>query len=172
MSACLHPSVNSTTAGVVDICRGHSGASKHFLNTPEELTNRENTSGANARPAGAGRHPPWLPPLRSPPSAPFSLPVFVSGVSIKLDSVRRRPVLPGKWRLPLVPRSPRRQRIRRRQRGLPRKLTARRIASLRPRRMCSLARGFEPQVPEDLARRSLAELREMLKRQERLLRNE
>ncbi|XP_045643888.1 protein GRINL1A [Ursus americanus] len=38
--------------------------------------------------------------------------------------------------------------------------------------MCSLARGFEPQVPEDLARRSLAELREMLKRQERLLRNE
>lgn len=40
-------------------------------------------------------------------------PVFVSGVSIKLDSARRRPVLPGKWRLPLVPRSPRRSRIRR-----------------------------------------------------------
>ncbi|XP_006744183.1 protein GRINL1A isoform X1 [Neomonachus schauinslandi] len=38
--------------------------------------------------------------------------------------------------------------------------------------MSSLARGFEPQVPEDLGRRSLAELREMLKRQERLLRNE
>ncbi|XP_008579395.1 PREDICTED: protein GRINL1A [Galeopterus variegatus] len=38
--------------------------------------------------------------------------------------------------------------------------------------MCSLARGFEPQAPEDLGQRSLAELREMLKRQERLLRNE
>ncbi|PNJ55127.1 POLR2M isoform 6 [Pongo abelii] len=38
--------------------------------------------------------------------------------------------------------------------------------------MCSLPRGFEPQVPEDLERRSLVELREMLKRQERLLRNE
>ncbi|XP_029806203.1 protein GRINL1A [Suricata suricatta] len=38
--------------------------------------------------------------------------------------------------------------------------------------MSSLARGFEPQAPEDLGRRSLAELREMLKRQERLLRNE
>ncbi|KAF6130920.1 hypothetical protein HJG60_007867 [Phyllostomus discolor] len=32
-------------------------------------------------------------------------------------------------------------------------------------------RGFEPQAPEDLGQRSLAELREMLKRQERLLRN-
>ncbi|XP_021568153.1 protein GRINL1A isoform X2 [Carlito syrichta] len=38
--------------------------------------------------------------------------------------------------------------------------------------MSSLLRGFEPQVPEDLGRRSLTELREMLKRQERLLRNE
>ncbi|XP_036124451.1 protein GRINL1A [Molossus molossus] len=38
--------------------------------------------------------------------------------------------------------------------------------------MCSLPRGFEPQAPEDLGQRSLAELREMLKRQERLLRNE
>ncbi|XP_023491113.2 protein GRINL1A [Equus caballus] len=38
--------------------------------------------------------------------------------------------------------------------------------------MCSQARGFEPPAPEDLARRSLAELQEMLKRQERLLRNE
>ncbi|XP_014926355.2 protein GRINL1A [Acinonyx jubatus] len=38
--------------------------------------------------------------------------------------------------------------------------------------MSSLARGFEPQAPEDLGRRSLAELQEMLKRQERLLRNE
>ncbi|XP_054421341.1 myocardial zonula adherens protein isoform X2 [Pteronotus mesoamericanus] len=32
-------------------------------------------------------------------------------------------------------------------------------------------RGFEPQAPEDLGQRSLAELQEMLKRQERLLRN-
>ncbi|XP_010596306.1 protein GRINL1A [Loxodonta africana] len=38
--------------------------------------------------------------------------------------------------------------------------------------MSSLARGFEPLAPEDWGRRSLAELREMLKRQERLLRNE
>ncbi|KAF5925394.1 protein GRINL1A [Diceros bicornis minor] len=38
--------------------------------------------------------------------------------------------------------------------------------------MSSLPRGFEPQAPEDLGQRSLAELREMLKRQERLLRNE
>ncbi|XP_006831917.1 PREDICTED: DNA-directed RNA polymerase II subunit GRINL1A [Chrysochloris asiatica] len=38
--------------------------------------------------------------------------------------------------------------------------------------MSSLPRGFEPQVPEDLGQRSLAELREMLKRQERLLLNE
>ncbi|XP_068819788.1 protein GRINL1A isoform X2 [Capricornis sumatraensis] len=37
--------------------------------------------------------------------------------------------------------------------------------------MSSLPRGFEPQTPEDLGQRSLAELREMLKRQERLLRN-
>uniref|UniRef100_A0A8C3VDC0 DNA-directed RNA polymerase II subunit GRINL1A n=1 Tax=Catagonus wagneri TaxID=51154 RepID=A0A8C3VDC0_9CETA len=37
--------------------------------------------------------------------------------------------------------------------------------------MSSLARGFEPQAPEDLGQRSLAELRETLKRQERLLRN-
>ncbi|XP_057578473.1 protein GRINL1A [Hippopotamus amphibius kiboko] len=37
--------------------------------------------------------------------------------------------------------------------------------------MSSLPRGFEPQAPEDLGQRSLAELREMLKRQERLLRN-
>ncbi|XP_007458972.1 PREDICTED: DNA-directed RNA polymerase II subunit GRINL1A isoform X2 [Lipotes vexillifer] len=37
--------------------------------------------------------------------------------------------------------------------------------------MFSLPRGFEPQAPEDLGQRSLAELREMLKRQERLLRN-
>ncbi|KAG8505232.1 DNA-directed RNA polymerase II subunit GRINL1A [Galemys pyrenaicus] len=38
--------------------------------------------------------------------------------------------------------------------------------------MSSLPRGFEPQAPEDLGQRSLAELREMLKRQGRLLRNE
>ncbi|XP_040824527.1 protein GRINL1A isoform X1 [Ochotona curzoniae] len=38
--------------------------------------------------------------------------------------------------------------------------------------MSLLPRGFEPQVPEDLGQRSLVELREMLKRQERLLRNE
>ncbi|XP_007956991.1 protein GRINL1A [Orycteropus afer afer] len=38
--------------------------------------------------------------------------------------------------------------------------------------MSSLPRGFEPQAPEDLGQRSLAELGEMLKRQERLLRNE
>ncbi|XP_023084369.1 protein GRINL1A [Piliocolobus tephrosceles] len=38
--------------------------------------------------------------------------------------------------------------------------------------MSSLPRGFEPQAPEDLGQRSLVELREMLKRQERLLRNE
>ncbi|XP_007111938.1 protein GRINL1A [Physeter macrocephalus] len=37
--------------------------------------------------------------------------------------------------------------------------------------MFSLPRGFEPQAPEDLGQRSSAELREMLKRQERLLRN-
>uniref|UniRef100_A0A8D1WE30 DNA-directed RNA polymerase II subunit GRINL1A n=1 Tax=Sus scrofa TaxID=9823 RepID=A0A8D1WE30_PIG len=37
--------------------------------------------------------------------------------------------------------------------------------------MSSLPRGFEPQPPEDLGQRSLAELRETLKRQERLLRN-
>ncbi|XP_037590228.1 DNA-directed RNA polymerase II subunit GRINL1A-like [Cebus imitator] len=36
--------------------------------------------------------------------------------------------------------------------------------------MSSLPRGFEPQAPEDLGQRSLVELREMLKRQERLLR--
>ncbi|XP_037689787.1 protein GRINL1A isoform X1 [Choloepus didactylus] len=38
--------------------------------------------------------------------------------------------------------------------------------------MSSLPRGFEPQGLEDLGQRSLAELREMLTRQERLLRNE
>ncbi|XP_047394522.1 protein GRINL1A [Sciurus carolinensis] len=38
--------------------------------------------------------------------------------------------------------------------------------------MFSLPRGFEPQAPEDLGQRSSAELGEMLKRQERLLRNE
>ncbi|XP_017751951.1 PREDICTED: protein GRINL1A [Rhinopithecus bieti] len=38
--------------------------------------------------------------------------------------------------------------------------------------MSSLPRAFEPQAPEDLGQRSLVELREMLKRQERLLRNE
>ncbi|XP_053450265.1 protein GRINL1A [Nycticebus coucang] len=38
--------------------------------------------------------------------------------------------------------------------------------------MSLLPRGFEPQAPEDLGLRSLAELQEMLKRQERLLRNE
>ncbi|XP_036758904.2 protein GRINL1A [Manis pentadactyla] len=38
--------------------------------------------------------------------------------------------------------------------------------------MSSLPRGFEPQTPEDLGPQSLAELQEMLKRQERLLRNE
>ncbi|XP_008845676.1 protein GRINL1A [Nannospalax galili] len=38
--------------------------------------------------------------------------------------------------------------------------------------MCSLPRGFEPPAPEDLARRSSTELRERLRRQERLLRNE
>nr|XP_045000262.1 DNA-directed RNA polymerase II subunit GRINL1A-like [Jaculus jaculus] len=38
--------------------------------------------------------------------------------------------------------------------------------------MCSLPRGFEPRAPEDLGQRSLAELREMWRRQERLLRNE
>ncbi|XP_025245681.1 protein GRINL1A isoform X2 [Theropithecus gelada] len=38
--------------------------------------------------------------------------------------------------------------------------------------MSSLPRGFEPQAPEELGQRSLVELREMLKRQERLLRNE
>ncbi|XP_006141847.1 DNA-directed RNA polymerase II subunit GRINL1A isoform X3 [Tupaia chinensis] len=38
--------------------------------------------------------------------------------------------------------------------------------------MSSLPRGFEPQAPEDLGQRSLVELREMLRRQERLLRNE
>ncbi|XP_006211031.1 protein GRINL1A [Vicugna pacos] len=37
--------------------------------------------------------------------------------------------------------------------------------------MSSLPRGFEPQAPEDLGQRSLAELREMLRRQERLSRN-
>ncbi|XP_041528021.1 DNA-directed RNA polymerase II subunit GRINL1A-like [Microtus oregoni] len=38
--------------------------------------------------------------------------------------------------------------------------------------MFSLPRGFEPPAPEDLGQRSSAELRERLKRQERLLRNE
>ncbi|XP_037358465.1 protein GRINL1A [Talpa occidentalis] len=38
--------------------------------------------------------------------------------------------------------------------------------------MSSLPRCFEPPAPEDLGQRSLAELREMLKRQGRLLRNE
>lgn len=38
--------------------------------------------------------------------------------------------------------------------------------------MCSLPRGFEPPAPEDLGRRSSAELLERLRRQERLLRNE
>ncbi|XP_066132158.1 protein GRINL1A [Saccopteryx bilineata] len=38
--------------------------------------------------------------------------------------------------------------------------------------MSSPPRGFEPPAPEDLGQRSLAELREMLKRQARLLRNE
>ncbi|XP_036296674.1 protein GRINL1A isoform X1 [Pipistrellus kuhlii] len=38
--------------------------------------------------------------------------------------------------------------------------------------MCSLPRGFEPPAPEALGRRSSAELRDMLRRQERLLRNE
>lgn len=38
--------------------------------------------------------------------------------------------------------------------------------------MCSLPRGFEPPAPEDLGRQSSAELRERLRRQERLLRNE
>ncbi|XP_063134517.1 DNA-directed RNA polymerase II subunit GRINL1A-like [Rattus norvegicus] len=38
--------------------------------------------------------------------------------------------------------------------------------------MCSLPRGFEPPVPEDVGRQSLAELRERLRRQERLLRKE
>ncbi|KAM8783291.1 protein GRINL1A [Rhynchonycteris naso] len=38
--------------------------------------------------------------------------------------------------------------------------------------MSLLPRGFEPPAPEDLGQRSLAELREMLKRQARLLRNE
>ncbi|KAM4829753.1 protein GRINL1A [Thomomys bottae] len=38
--------------------------------------------------------------------------------------------------------------------------------------MFSLPRGFEPPAPEDLGLRSLTELREMLRRQERLLRNE
>ncbi|XP_048187813.1 protein GRINL1A [Perognathus longimembris pacificus] len=38
--------------------------------------------------------------------------------------------------------------------------------------MSSLPRGFEPPAPEDLGPRSLTELREMLRRQERLLRNE
>ncbi|XP_055454113.1 protein GRINL1A [Psammomys obesus] len=38
--------------------------------------------------------------------------------------------------------------------------------------MCSLPRGFEPPAPEDLGQRSSAELRERLRRQERLLRNE
>uniref|UniRef100_A0A2K6FTS2 DNA-directed RNA polymerase II subunit GRINL1A n=1 Tax=Propithecus coquereli TaxID=379532 RepID=A0A2K6FTS2_PROCO len=38
--------------------------------------------------------------------------------------------------------------------------------------MSLLPHGFEPQAPEDLGQRSLAELREMLKRQERLLCNE
>ncbi|XP_006894592.1 PREDICTED: DNA-directed RNA polymerase II subunit GRINL1A-like [Elephantulus edwardii] len=38
--------------------------------------------------------------------------------------------------------------------------------------MSSLPRGFEPQTLENLGQRSLTELREMLKRQERLLRNE
>ncbi|KAF4024748.1 hypothetical protein G4228_016701 [Cervus hanglu yarkandensis] len=37
--------------------------------------------------------------------------------------------------------------------------------------MSSLPCGFQPQTPEDLGQQSLAELREMLKRQERLLRN-
>uniref|UniRef100_E9PZ03 Polymerase (RNA) II (DNA directed) polypeptide M n=1 Tax=Mus musculus TaxID=10090 RepID=E9PZ03_MOUSE len=38
--------------------------------------------------------------------------------------------------------------------------------------MFSLPRGFEPPAPEDLGRQSSAELRERLRRQERLLRNE
>ncbi|XP_063134805.1 DNA-directed RNA polymerase II subunit GRINL1A-like [Rattus norvegicus] len=38
--------------------------------------------------------------------------------------------------------------------------------------MCSLPRGFEPPVPEDMGQQSLAELRERLRRQERLLRKE
>ncbi|CAH6874899.1 Polr2m [Phodopus roborovskii] len=38
--------------------------------------------------------------------------------------------------------------------------------------MFSLPRGFEPPAPEDLGQRSSAELRERLRRQERLLRNE
>ncbi|XP_004687810.1 PREDICTED: protein GRINL1A [Condylura cristata] len=38
--------------------------------------------------------------------------------------------------------------------------------------MSLLPRGFEPQAPEDLGQRSLAELQEMLKRQGRLLHNE
>ncbi|KAB0353961.1 hypothetical protein FD755_023342 [Muntiacus reevesi] len=37
--------------------------------------------------------------------------------------------------------------------------------------MSSLPHGFQPQTPEDLGQQSLAELQEMLKRQERLLRN-
>ena len=81
------------------------------------------------------------------------------------------PVLPGKWRLPLIRRSPCPPRIRRPQRELSRTSSARRLASLSSRRMSSLPRGFEPQPPEDLGQRSLAELRETLKRQERLLRN-
>ncbi|XP_063134508.1 DNA-directed RNA polymerase II subunit GRINL1A-like [Rattus norvegicus] len=45
-------------------------------------------------------------------------------------------------------------------------------ASLSPCTMCSLPRGFEPPVPEDVGRQSLAELRERLRRQERLLHKE
>ncbi|CAN0502210.1 unnamed protein product, partial [Rangifer tarandus platyrhynchus] len=53
-------------------------------------------------------------------------------------------------------------------RGLLRKPSAHGLASLSPRRRSSLPRGFQPQTPEDLGQQSLAELREMLKRQERL----
>ncbi|MBZ3872269.1 DNA-directed RNA polymerase II subunit GRINL1A [Sciurus carolinensis] len=71
-----------------------------------------------------------------------------------------------------VPRSRCLPRIPRQLRGPQRKLTALRRASLKPRRMFLLPRGFQPQAPEDLGQRSSAELGEMLKRQERLSRNE
>ncbi|KAL1782135.1 GRINL1A [Sigmodon hispidus] len=101
---------------------------------------------------------------------PLLLVLSVSGISIKLHSARRSRALPGKWRLPLARQSRRRPRSLRPP-WTPPGSPARR-ASRSPCTMFSLPRGFEPPAPEDLGQRSSAELRERLRRQERLLRNE